>query len=181
MKYENVYELNENGVAKTCPKCHNEEISKDDNYCEICGASLVNRCTNEECGAIGSGKARYCKICGSETEFFKRGYLESWDVYDEYEIEVEENAQDNDEENMVEIEIAHDDGFDDHEDEAPEIDHYSLGDFGVVYQDEDQNSAQEEQMEQAEQDDNQENQNEDTYDKFHEFSYKGGDEFFEIF
>ena len=50
----------------------NEDIADDANYCEICGASLINRCTNTECNTIGSGKARFCKECGSETEFGKK-------------------------------------------------------------------------------------------------------------
>ena len=152
MKYNTIYELNERGRATICPQCKNEDIADDANYCEICGASLINRCTNTECNTIGSGKARFCKECGSETEFGKRGYLKPWNTEGEIEI--------------IEIEIAHDDEFDNEEDEAPEIDHSILGDFGAVYS----------------QDDDEENdENEETYDRFQEFSYKGGDEFFEIF
>ncbi len=173
MKYENVYELNENGLAKICPKCKNEEIADDAEYCEICGASLINRCTNPECGVIGSGKARFCKKCGSETEFGKRGYLKAWDAYkDEDEIDVDETHEseidrhesdgyEETEVKMVEIEIAKNDEFDDNYDEAPEIER-GLGDFDVVY-----NQDEEEKKE--------------TYDRFQDISYKGGDEFFEIF
>lgn len=175
MKYNTIYELNERGRATICPQCKNEDIADDANYCEICGASLINRCTNTECNTIGSGKARFCKECGSKTEFGKRGYLKPWntegeiEIIDEIvedEIEINMDELEDNEENMVEIEIAHDDEFDNEEDEAPEIDHSILGDFGAVYS----------------QDDDEENdENEETYDRFQEFSYKGGDEFFEIF
>ena len=158
MKYNTIYELNERGRATICPQCKNEDIADDANYCEICGASLINRCTNTECNTIGSGKARFCKECGSETEFGKRGYLKPWNTEGEIEI-IDEIVEDEIEINMDELE-------DNEEDEAPEIDHSILGDFGAVYS----------------QDDDEENdENEETYDRFQEFSYKGGDEFFEIF
>ena len=80
MKYNTIYELNERGRATICPQCKNEDIADDANYCEICGASLINRCTNTECNTIGSGKARFCKECGSETEFGKRGYPKPWNT-----------------------------------------------------------------------------------------------------
>ena len=86
MKYNTIYELNERGRATICPQCKNEDIADDANYCEICGASLINRCTNTECNTIGSGKARFCKECGSETEFGKRGYLKPWNTECEIEI-----------------------------------------------------------------------------------------------
>lgn len=175
MKYNNIYELNQRGRATVCPQCQNEDISDDADYCEICGASLINRCTNPECKAIGSGKARFCKKCGSETEFGKNGYLKPWN-YETDEIEIDELSEGEIEinideleghtENMVEIEIAQDDEYDNGEDNVPEIDHSNLGDLGVMY-DHDHNH------------DN--HQDEETYDKFQEFSYKGGDEFFDIF
>ena len=138
MKYNTIYELNERGRATICPQCKNEDIADDANYCEICGASLINRCTNTECNTIGSGKARFCKECGSETEFGKRGYLKPWntegeiEIIDEIvedEIEINMDELEDNEENMVEIEIAHDDEFDNEEDEAPEIDHSILGEL----------------------------------------------------
>ena len=103
MKYNTIYELNERGRATICPQCKNEDIADDANYCEICGASLINRCTNTECNTIGSGKARFCKECGSETEFGKRGYLKTWNTEGEIEI-IDEIVEDEIEINMDELE-----------------------------------------------------------------------------
>ena len=61
-----------------CPKCDNEEISADDAYCKICGTTLVNVCTNEECHADADNNARYCVHCGSPTTYLQQGILEPW-------------------------------------------------------------------------------------------------------
>lgn len=61
-----------------CPKCDNEEILEDDAYCKICGASLLNVCTNEKCHANADANARYCVHCGSPTTYLQQGLLKPW-------------------------------------------------------------------------------------------------------
>ena len=61
-----------------CPKCDNEEIAADDAYCKICGTTLVNVCTNEQCQADADNNARYCVHCGSPTTYLQQGILEPW-------------------------------------------------------------------------------------------------------
>jgi len=82
------YELDENGRALTCPRCGNEELDYEGDYCKICGVYLVNKCTNViyysngdiqwECGTIAEGNARYCVNCGHQTSYFQQGLLKPW-------------------------------------------------------------------------------------------------------
>lgn len=87
MKYEDVYHLDDSGRPNKCPVCDNEDIGEGE-YCKICGALIINRCTNyhdldypsaDECGRSADGKARYCIYCGAETTYLRNGYLEPWD------------------------------------------------------------------------------------------------------
>lgn len=93
MKYNDGYELDENGRALICPRCGNEQIgdSPEEQFCMICGTYLVNKCTNFEgkyvrgqeieppCGNIVPGNARFCPSCGAETTFFTDGLLQPWE------------------------------------------------------------------------------------------------------
>lgn len=67
-----------------CPVCGNKHFSDRALFCKMCGTPLYNDCVNEheydrECGAHNDGDARYCERCGSETVFFSRGVLSSWE------------------------------------------------------------------------------------------------------
>lgn len=85
MKYPAKIKLDENSKAICCPKCNNEEVLPDGNYCHICGTYLVNECTNygdnfsEGCGRLAASNARYCIYCGASTTFLKNGTLKPWD------------------------------------------------------------------------------------------------------
>jgi Zn-dependent peptidase ImmA (M78 family) len=85
------FKLDENGRAKICPQCENEEIEHEDEHCKVCGIPVVNRCTGgsyvetyynnkefEACGTPAMGNARYCIKCGGETKFFEIGLLKNW-------------------------------------------------------------------------------------------------------
>lgn len=65
--------LNGNSKALQCPRCKNENILVEGEYCHICGLSLVNRCTDVHpylsCEIILPGDARYCYNCGSSSSF----------------------------------------------------------------------------------------------------------------
>lgn len=76
------------GRVHICPWCENEEISVTDNFCKICSTPVVNQCTGSgydeyndywECKEVADGKSRFCTKCGSQTVFFQRGLLKSWE------------------------------------------------------------------------------------------------------
>ena len=78
MKYNDGYEVDEQGRALQCPQCENEENLSDGEYCMICGQILINRCSDDECGRIAQGNARYCTQCGAQTTFFQTHRLDDW-------------------------------------------------------------------------------------------------------
>lgn len=94
------YELDENGRALTCPRCRNEELDYNGDYCKVCGVYLVNKCTNEtyddfgnvdwRCDTIAKGNARYCMECGKETTYFDQKLLRPWKVIFQEQKEIEE-------------------------------------------------------------------------------------------
>lgn len=74
----------ENGKLKQCPECENEETEIVGEYCQICGSSIVNHCTNDDCSEdLLPTNARYCPQCGFKSTFFSMGILKAWD-YKEY-------------------------------------------------------------------------------------------------
>ena len=83
MKYRDGVQLDEKGRAQECPQCHNEEISTSAEFCKICGTRVVNRCTNEQCGAIVQGNSRFCEKCGTPTVFYIDGAICEWQSYRE--------------------------------------------------------------------------------------------------
>ncbi len=72
----------ENGNLYECPRCRNEEIRESD-FCKICGAEIVNRCTNPNCSNKESlpSNSRYCHFCGHQSTYYQNGYLNAWDEY----------------------------------------------------------------------------------------------------
>lgn len=81
MVYDDGAQVDENGRAKECPRCHNKEISSHAEYCKICGIRIVNRCTDEKCGKPALGNSRFCERCGSPTIFYLDGTLCEWEDY----------------------------------------------------------------------------------------------------
>lgn len=79
MKYPLLKTL-DNGKLKECPVCNNEETDIDGDYCQICGANLINHCSNNNCSntKILPSNARYCPICGGTSTFYYSGYLKEW-------------------------------------------------------------------------------------------------------
>lgn len=88
MKYSGI-EVNENSKAIVCPKCNNEEIISDGNFCMICGENIINFCEGfideegnkieEGCGKLLPGNARYCPYCGAVSHFYNRNFLQYWE------------------------------------------------------------------------------------------------------
>lgn len=78
--------MNEENInTKTCPKCKNSDCLEDDNYCFMCGALLLNFCSDSSCIMNDNQEDektelppnhRYCPECGSETTFKKQGYFD---------------------------------------------------------------------------------------------------------
>lgn len=83
MKYT-VIELDDNLKAKVCPRCDNEEIVQDGDFCKICGIDLTNKCTDKHpeinCGNKLPGNARFCPYCGSPSSFYVAGILPDWEI-----------------------------------------------------------------------------------------------------
>ena len=82
--------MDENLRVTKCPKCGNEEFSKDADYCKICGTPFYNNCDGEDIYDYhgnyeghaehkNPGNARFCEKCGKPTFFFNSGYLLPFD------------------------------------------------------------------------------------------------------
>jgi RNA polymerase subunit RPABC4/transcription elongation factor Spt4 len=78
-------QLDYNKKVSICPQCENEEINLGV-FCKICGTYLVNKCygdikyTDDGCGKLADGNARYCYECGKQTSFRLFDTLIAWDV-----------------------------------------------------------------------------------------------------
>lgn len=90
MIYEDGVEMDENGRAKICPLCGNEQFSKDAEFCRICGFAVYNLCEGiticDDYGNyrgeekhINEGNARFCEKCGQPTHFFKAKVLKPYE------------------------------------------------------------------------------------------------------
>lgn len=94
MKYAGV-DTYDNGKAKECAVCHNDETDIKGDYCQICGTYLLNQCASaisdipfsgeEECThtEILPSNARYCPYCGHKTTFLENGLLKDWNYCDD--------------------------------------------------------------------------------------------------
>lgn len=87
MIYNDGVPMDENFRVKYCPRCKNQEIDSDSEFCQICGLSLYNVCTgdwNEEVPEHkNKSNARYCKICGRPTTYYHQKILVSYEKYEE--------------------------------------------------------------------------------------------------
>lgn len=90
MIYEDGIEMDENGRAKSCPVCGNEQFSEDADFCRICGFAVYNLCEGiqiyDDFGNYegieqhkNAGNARFCEKCGQPTHFFKAKILRPFD------------------------------------------------------------------------------------------------------
>ena len=67
-----------------CANCGFEKHIDDSFYCQECGASLENFCTNDMCDYNTNddepfqvpSTAKFCPICGEVTTFKKLGYFD---------------------------------------------------------------------------------------------------------
>ncbi len=90
MIYNDGLPMDENLRVTQCPKCGNEEFSRDADFCRICGTSLYNVCDGEDIydyhgnyegheNHKNLGNARFCEKCGKPTYFFNSGFLLPFD------------------------------------------------------------------------------------------------------
>ena len=65
-----------------CHKCGFPDNNEQANFCEYCGNSVKNKCTNKQCDSNNilfeseyniRSESRYCYHCGSETTFKQLG------------------------------------------------------------------------------------------------------------
>lgn len=75
MIYDDFFELDDDGRVEECVSCSNEDVPEDGTFCQICGAPVVNRCTNAACQRPALGNARFCIHCSAPTTFGKHGVL----------------------------------------------------------------------------------------------------------
>ncbi len=72
----------ETGRLLFCPVCGNEEFSEHAQYCRICGLPAYNYCRSNNyfrfCRHVNATNARFCELCGCETEFSLRHVLPDW-------------------------------------------------------------------------------------------------------
>lgn len=102
MKYDGL-NVDENKKLLKCVKCDNEDVSEGD-YCKICGAYLINRCSNYPepgnyrsgvyCGIPLPGDARYCFQCGHESTFYIDGNLKDWETSQKEAERAKQKAED---------------------------------------------------------------------------------------
>lgn len=84
--------LDDNSRATICPKCDNELLHYEGDYCTVCGTYLVNKCApthrtsetgygylEDGCDTLLDGDARFCMRCGNESTFYQQGLLQSWE------------------------------------------------------------------------------------------------------
>ncbi|WP_455938724.1 hypothetical protein [Gemella morbillorum] len=90
MIYNDGVPIDDNYRVKYCPRCKNQEIDTDSEYCQICGLSLYNVCVgnwnDESPEHKNKSNARYCRICGRLTTYFHQNLLISYDKYKEKQI-----------------------------------------------------------------------------------------------
>ena len=75
MIYDDFIELDDDGRVEECVTCSNQDVPEDGTFCQICGAPVVNRCTNPACQKPALGNARFCIHCSAPTTFGKYGVL----------------------------------------------------------------------------------------------------------
>lgn len=83
MIYTDGVPMDEKKRVLYCPRCKNQEIDSDAEYCHICGLSLYNVCVSDwnddRPQHQNSSNARYCKICGRPTEYHLQNILRSYE------------------------------------------------------------------------------------------------------
>ncbi len=79
MIYTDGVPMDDNGRVRYCPRCQNQELDPDSEYCQICGLTLYNTCIgdwhNDMPEYKNNSNARYCRICGLPTTYFQQNIL----------------------------------------------------------------------------------------------------------
>lgn len=83
VNYPEAFQMDPYKRTLQCPLCSSRHISGD--KCSVCGTYIFNYCMDffndsGDCTYSNPGNNRYCEMCGSETYFYKRRLLSSWEV-----------------------------------------------------------------------------------------------------
>lgn len=95
MMHYNPIKLDENSRAYNCPKCENEDLIGDKDYCHVCGTFIKNTCSGffsgntydnsiiderDSCDNKLPGNARFCHDCGAFSTYAMQNLLPLWNV-----------------------------------------------------------------------------------------------------
>ncbi len=84
MIYSDGVPMDDNGRVRYCPRCRNQELDLDSEYCQICGLTLYNTCIGDWQHDMPKHKnksnARFCKICGLPTTYNHQNILRPYSV-----------------------------------------------------------------------------------------------------
>lgn len=77
-----------NGIFYYCPRCGNNDIAQDAEFCIMCGLPLKNTCTTDNQSGpkhihYNSSNAKFCARCGSTTRYNAIGFYPSMEVIQE--------------------------------------------------------------------------------------------------
>ena len=109
MIYNDGVPMDENFRVKYCPRCRNQEIDFDSEFCQICGLSLYNVCMGDWNEDVPEHKnksnARFCRICGRPTTYYQQDVLVPFKDYKEEQIPNLEEA-DTDYDRLIDMAAA---------------------------------------------------------------------------
>lgn len=69
-------------MSKLCIVCNNDKHIEDALFCQNCGVSLTNYCSNDSCDfnngepILLDDEAKFCPACGSMSDFNINGYFD---------------------------------------------------------------------------------------------------------
>lgn len=77
-----------NGIFYHCPRCGNNDIAEDTEFCIICGLPLKNRCIADKQNGpkhihYNASNAKFCARCGSRTQYNIIDFYPSMEVIQE--------------------------------------------------------------------------------------------------
>lgn len=82
MIYSDGVPMDDNGRVRYCPRCQNQELDPDSEFCQICGLTLYNTCAGDWQDNIpehrNKSNARFCKYCGLPTTYYQQNILQPY-------------------------------------------------------------------------------------------------------
>lgn len=82
MIYTDGVPMDDNWRVRYCPRCQNQELDPDSEYCQICGLTLYNTCIgdwqNDMPEHSNKSNARFCRICGLPTIYNQQNIVQPY-------------------------------------------------------------------------------------------------------